>query len=262
MPLASPPELLRPAFFFGILAALLVAERVWPRRAQPMQRRMRWTSNFGLVILDTAVLALLPLAALGTALWAEAAGIGLFNVVAWPAWLEVALAWLLLDAAIYVQHRAMHEIPLLWRLHRVHHSDIEFDTTTGVRFHPLEILLSMGWKMGLVAALGAPLLAVLILEITLSGFALWSHANLRYPLLLDRWLRRVVITPEVHRVHHSPYTAETNSNYGSALIIWDHLFRSYVAQPREGHRAMRIGLDRWRAAGDQRLTALLRQPLE
>jgi sterol desaturase/sphingolipid hydroxylase (fatty acid hydroxylase superfamily) len=258
----SDPAAVRAPIFFGLLALLLALEGIWPRRAQPMQRRLRWTSNFGLVVLDTAVLALVPLAALGTALWAEAAGFGLFNALSWPAWLEVALAWLLLDAAIYVQHRAMHEVPLLWRLHRVHHSDTEFDVSTGVRFHPLEILLSMGWKMACVAALGAPLLAVLVLEITLSSFALWSHANLRYPLALDRWLRRLIITPEVHRVHHSTHIGETNSNYGSALMLWDYLFRSYVAQPREGHPGMRIGLDRWRAAADQRLTALLRQPLQ
>jgi len=258
----SDPAHLRPVIFFGLLLIFLVLERGYPRRGGDMHRRLRWPSNFGLVLLDSAAVSLLPLAALGTALWAQEAGWGLFNRLPLPAWLEIALAWLLLDVALYGQHRAMHEFPRLWRLHRVHHCDIEFDTSTAVRFHPVEILLSMLWKMLIVLLLGAPWLAVLLLEITLSGFALWSHANLRYPQRLEQGLRKIIITPELHRVHHSVHSAETNSNYGSALMIWDHLFRSFNAQPRDGHEGMRIGLNQWRADSEQRLPALLLQPLK
>lgn len=258
----SDPAHLRPALFLALLAGLLFLERRFPRRSGDMRRSLRWPGNLGLVLIDSAVLMLLPLAALGTALWAEALGFGLFQYMALPAWLEVAAAWLLLDLAIYWQHRAMHVVPLLWRLHRVHHCDIEFDTSTAVRFHPLEILLSMLWKMLVVLLLGAPWLAVLLLELTLSSFALWSHANLRYPVWLEQRLRRLVITPELHRVHHSVHPAETNSNYGSALVLWDQLFRSLRQQPRDGHEAMRIGLSEWRSEAEQTLPRLLLLPFK
>lgn len=252
------PAFLRPAVFFGGLVLLLVFERLLPRRISDMHRRLRWPANLALVALSTALLALLPVAAIGTAFFARTEGIGLFNNVSLPGWTEIALAWLLLDLGIYWQHRWMHEVPWLWRLHRVHHSDMEFDTTTGVRFHPLEILLSMFWKMSLVLALGANPLAVLALEITLNAFALFNHANLRLPG--DRFLRKLVVTPDMHRVHHSIHPQETNSNYGSSLPLWDHLFASYIAQPREGHVQMRIGIARYRETARLTFPSLLMQP--
>lgn len=250
---------LRMTVFFGGLALLLVLERLFPLRKTPMRRALRWPSNLGLVAIDTALLLLLPAASVGAAVYAQAHGLGLFNVLDMPPLLEGLLSWLVLDLAIYWQHRAMHEVPLLWRLHRVHHSDIEFDTTTAVRFHPLEILLSMLWKMLAVLAIGAPPVAVLALEITLNGFALFNHANFRLPG--DAWLRRLIVTPDMHRVHHSVYSPETNSNYGSALSLWDRLFRSYTPQPRDGHESMRIGLIEFREEREQTLLPLLLQPI-
>lgn len=248
--------------FFGLLALFLMLERLFPRRTGDMHRALRWPSNFGLVLLDSALLALLPLAAIGSALWAAQQGFGFLNKTALPVYAEIALAWLLLDLAIYWQHRWLHEYPWLWRLHRVHHSDIEFDTTTGVRFHPAEILLSMVYKCAVVVALGAPVLAVLLVEITLNGFALFSHANLHLPARFERILRWGLVTPEMHRVHHSIYRQETDSNYGSALSLWDRLFKSYNDQPRDGHSEMRIGLPELREVPDQRLMRLLLQPLQ
>lgn len=249
---------LRMAVFLGVLTLMLLLERALPRRVEDAQRRTRWPTHLGLVVISAALLALLPVAAVGTALWAQARGWGLLNQGSLPLWVTLPLAWLLLDAAIYAQHRAMHQLPLLWRLHRVHHSDVVFDATTGLRFHPAEILLSMLWKMAVVLALGAPPLAVLLLEITLNGFALFNHANLRLPG--DRWLRLLLVTPDLHRVHHSVHRDETDSNYGNTLSVWDRLFGSYRAQPREGHSAMAIGLPQFREPAAQRLTALLAQP--
>lgn len=205
------------------------------------------------------MLALVPVAAVGTAFWAQAHGWGLLNAVNLPAWSEIAIAWLALDGAIYWQHRSFHEIRALWPLHRVHHSDTEFDTSSALRFHPAEILLSAAYKSGVALALGAPPLAVLLLETTVNGFALFNHSNLRLPF--DALLRKLVVTPDVHRVHHSVHRAETDSNYGSSLLLWDRLFGSYTPQPRDGHERMRIGLEEFRDGPAQKLTALLAQPL-
>lgn len=256
----SDPAALRAAVFFGVLGLLLGLERLWPRRHNRLPWQLRWTANLGLAALGAALLALLPLAALGASMLAQAHGWGLFNGVDLPPVVEGLLAWLALDCALYWQHRWMHERPLLWRLHRVHHSDPELDATTGLRFHPAELLVSMLWKMAVVTALGAPPLAVLVFELTLNGLALWSHANLELPARLDAGLRRLVLTPDVHRVHHSILPQETNSNYGSALMVWDHLFGSYRAQPQEGHEGLRIGLTGYGDATRQRLAALLLQP--
>lgn len=262
MSLPADPAVLRPAVFFGLLLVLLVLEAWFPRRHGAMRRAQRWGPNAALAALGTALTAVVPLALAGLAWRAQHAGWGLFNLVALPAWLELLLAWLLLDLAIYLQHRALHRLPWLWPLHRVHHSDIEFDATTGLRFHPGEILLSLAWKMLLVAALGAAPLAVLLFELGLSSFSLWSHANLRYPAALERVLRTLLVTPEVHRAHHSVFREEHDRNYGSVLLVWDRLFGSYLAHPGEGHERMRIGLRAWRGQGEQRLAALLLQPLK
>lgn len=258
----ADPAHLRLAIFLGLLLALIVLERAFPRRRSPMQRSLRWPSNLGLVVVDSALLSLLPLAAIGTALIAQTRGWGLFNLLHLPLLLAGALAWLVLDCAIYWQHRALHEVRGLWPLHRVHHSDIEFDTTTALRFHPLEILLSMLWKMLVVLLLGAPPTVVLAFEIALNGFALWSHANLSYPPWLDRALRPLILTPDMHRIHHSVHRAETDSNYASVLTLWDRLFRSYRPQPLDGHGRMRIGIGEFRSEPEQGLGALLLQPLK
>jgi sterol desaturase/sphingolipid hydroxylase (fatty acid hydroxylase superfamily) len=250
---------LRLTVFLATLLLMLLLERLAPRRMTPPQRRLRWSANFGLVVIDSILLRLLlPLAALGMAVLAQQRGWGLLNLVPLPPWLSVPLAWLLLDCAIYWQHRAMHAVPLLWRLHRVHHTDIEFDTTTALRFHPVEILLSMLFKMTTVTALGAPPLAVLLFEIALNAAALFNHANIRLPG--DRWLRRLLVTPDMHRVHHSVHRIETDSNYGNVLAVWDYAFRSYTPQPRDGHLEMRIGLYEFRVEAEQRLGPLLLNP--
>jgi sterol desaturase/sphingolipid hydroxylase (fatty acid hydroxylase superfamily) len=175
--------------------------------------------------------------------------------------MAIALTLLLLDLAIYVQHVLTHAVPALWRLHRVHHTDLDLDVTTGVRFHPFEILLSVLYKIALVVALGAHPLAVLIFEVLLNGSSLFNHANVRLPAMLERWLRLIWVTPEMHRVHHSVLRRETDSNYGSCLSLWDRLFGTYVAQPQAGHDRMTIGLEAFRTPAEQSLWSLLMQPV-
>ncbi|MEK9724270.1 MAG: sterol desaturase family protein, partial [Rhodospirillaceae bacterium] len=207
------------------------------------------------------VRVLFPAAAVGAATAAGAAGWGLFNVTRWPGWLEVALAVAILDFAIYLQHVLVHAVPGLWRLHRMHHADLDIDVTTGARFHPVEIAFSMILKIMVVGALGAPVLAVLIFEVVLNASAMFNHANARLPLGVDRLLRLVLVTPDMHRVHHSVRSEETNSNYGFCLPWWDRLFGTYRAQPADGHDAMTIGLERFRDPGELRLDRMLLQPL-
>jgi sterol desaturase/sphingolipid hydroxylase (fatty acid hydroxylase superfamily) len=252
----------RLAAFLGTLLLLLGAQELWPRRSKPARRGPRWTVNLGLVAIDTLFVRLVvPLGAAGAALWAGTHSAGLFNAVAAPAWIEVALSFLALDCLIYWQHRIFHRVPLFWRLHRMHHSDLEFDTTTGVRFHPVEIALSMAIKIVAVIALGAPVIAVIAFEVALNATSLFNHTSLRLPLPLDRALRRVLVTPDMHRVHHSTHRREHDSNYGFNLSWWDRLFRSYTDQPAEGHTTMVIGLALFRDDAEQRLGSLLTQPL-
>jgi len=259
--LAHEPAL-RLAAFGGVLALLLAGEALWPRRAGPMQRGLRWGANLPMVIVDTLfVRVLIPLGATGVALWAQGRDVGMLHQVQWPLAVEAVLAFLAFDCLIYWQHRMFHRVPLFWRLHRMHHSDIEFDATTAVRFHPVEILLSMLIKIGAVLALGAPAIAVIAFEVALNATAMFNHSNLRLPLALDRVLRRLVVTPDMHRVHHSTHRHEHNSNYGFNLPWWDHLFRSYTDQPMEGHTGMVIGLQQFREVERQRLWPLLVQPL-
>lgn len=218
------PDLLahEPAFrltvFLGVLAAMALAEVAAPRRRREIPRLLRWTNNFGLVLIDTALVRLVfPLAAVGLALTLESRGVGLLNEWQVPSWVAVFIGIVALDLAIYVQHVLFHAVPALWRLHRVHHADLEFDVTTGLRFHPLEILLSMAIKLGVVAALGPPAIAVLLFEILLNATSLFNHANLRLPRRVDAVLRLLVVTPDMHRVHHSIHPEETNSNFGFNL---------------------------------------------
>lgn len=255
-------ELVRPAIFFGLLLLLGALEPLRPVRLSDPQRPLRWTSNFGLVAIGTVLIALLQLSLVAIAVGAEHANFGLFNQVEAPRGVEIGLSLVLLDLAIYAQHRAFHELRWLWPLHRVHHSDVEFDVTTGLRFHPAELIVSMLYKAAVVALLGAPALAVLLFEIALSSFALLTHANLRLAPALERALRAVLVTPDLHRTHHSTHRDEHDSNYGNTLSIWDRLFRSYTRASREPQREMRIGLNEFRLPASQSLPALLTQPLE
>ena len=260
--LANEP-IVRLALFFGVLGALMLAEAALPRRRRAIPRLTRWTGNLGIVVIDTLLLRLIfPLAAVGFALIAEARGWGLFNIVDAPGWLAVLVSLLALDLAIYLQHVMFHAVPALWRLHRMHHADLDFDVTTGLRFHPIEILLSMGIKIGVVAALGPPAVAVLVFEVLLNATSMFNHSNLKLPLGLDRVLRLVVVTPDMHRVHHSIHPNETNSNFGFNLPWWDRLLGTYTPQPRDGHDAMTIGIEQFRTPGDLRLDRMLVQPLK
>jgi sterol desaturase/sphingolipid hydroxylase (fatty acid hydroxylase superfamily) len=222
---------------------------------------VRWPSNLGLVVLDTVLVRLLvPATAVGLALIGEARGWGLFQIAGASAWAAVPLAVLALDLAIYLQHVLFHAIPALWRLHRVHHADQDIDVTTGIRFHPIEILLSMAIKFGVIAALGPPAVAVLIFEVLLNATSMFSHSNIAIPLWLDHVLRWIVVTPDMHRVHHSVVVRETNSNFGFNLPWWDRLFGTYRDQPAAGHRDITIGIAQFREPGEQRLDRMLTQP--
>jgi len=247
--------------FAAIFAAMAYWEVRAPRRDPELGRATRWPANLGLLVIDGLLVRLLiPTAAVGIALLGEARGWGLLNNLDLPVWLAVILAVILLDLAIYLQHVLFHAVPAFWRLHRVHHSDMEFDLTTAVRFHPVEILLSMLIKMGLVAALGAPALAVMLFEVILNGMAMFNHGNVYLPWEWDNKLRRMIVTPDMHRVHHSVHRDETNSNFGFNLSVWDRLFGTYRDQPIDGHTGMRIGLNDYRNERELGFTGLLLQP--
>ncbi|MGK7861253.1 sterol desaturase family protein [Falsiroseomonas sp. E2-1-a4] len=258
----SHEPLLRLLPFAGVFALMAMAEALHPRRSRSQTRWCRWPSNLGIVLLDTLLLRLVfPTAAVGVALAVEAQGGGLLPWLGLSGLAAVVLAILLLDLVIYLQHRLFHAVPLLWRLHRMHHADLDFDVTTGLRFHPLEILTSMLIKLAAVVVLGAPAVAVLLFEILLNATSLFNHANLRLPARLDRVLRRVLVTPDMHRVHHSVVPQETNSNFGFSLAVWDRLFGTYRAQPAAGHAGMTIGLAEFRDPRELRLDRMLVQPL-
>lgn len=241
--------------FCGVLALMAVWERAAPRRGLTLPKAGRWAGNLGIVILDTIVLRLLfPAAAVGMAAFAAREGWGVFNYLAAPSWLALAVSVVVLDFAIYLQHVMFHAVPLLWRLHRVHHADLDIDVTTGLRFHPIEIVLSMLIKFAVIAVLGPPLIAVMIFEVLLNAGAMFNHGNVRLPPALDRVLRMLIVTPDMHRVHHSVEDHETNSNFGFNLALWDRLFGTYRDQPAAGHRGMTIGIRTFR---DPRLCARL-----
>lgn len=260
--LLGAEPLIRLSFFAGVLAAMAAWEAASPRRAREIPRLLRWSSNLGVVALNTLVVRLVfPVVAVGFAVVAQERGWGLLNIVEIPAWLAFVVALLALDLAIYLQHVMLHAVPAFWRLHRMHHADLEFDVTTGVRFHPLEILVSMGIKLGVVAALGPPAVAVLVFEVLLNATSMFNHANVRLPLGADRLLRWLVVTPDMHRVHHSIHPDETNSNFGFNLSWWDRLLGTYRDQPREGHEEMTIGIEQFRTRRDLWFDRMLVQPL-
>ncbi|MDJ0805711.1 MAG: sterol desaturase family protein [Gammaproteobacteria bacterium] len=234
---------IRLSAFLCVFAVMASWEKVAPRRKLLFSKLRRWLSNLGLVFLNTLLLRLIfPAAAVGMASHAATHGWGLFNAIQLPLWLVVPLSVILLDMVIYLQHVMVHAVPALWRLHRVHHADPDYDVTTGSRFHPIEIILSMLIKFATIAALGTPVLAVIILEVLLNGMAMFNHANVGLPEWLDRRLRWLLVTPDMHRVHHSQEVDESNSNFGFNLSIWDRLMGTYRAQPRLGHRDMVIGI--------------------
>ena len=238
-------------------------EQLAPRRPGGMSRRLRWGGNLGILALNTALTRLLfPVLGVGLAVLCQARGYGLFNAWPLPAWIAVAASVLLLDLAVYLQHVLFHAVPALWRLHRMHHADLDFDVTTGLRFHPGEVVLSTAFKLGGVALLGAPAVAVLVFEVLLNASSMFNHGNVSIPLPLDRLLRRVLVTPDMHRVHHSIVPEETNSNFGFNLSWWDRLLGTYRDQPRDGHQAMTIGLGQFRTKRDLRLDRMLIQPLQ
>ncbi len=259
--LLTNEPLVRLGGFFGVLVLMVLWEVIAPRRVRSFSRWVRWPSNFGIVAFNTLLLRLLsPGAAVGVALAAEAQGWGVLNAAPLPDGLSIVVAIFLLDLTVYLQHVMFHAVPALWRLHRMHHADLDFDTTTGARFHPIEILLSMGLKMIVVAALGASAAAVVIFEVLLNATAMFNHGNVRLPLKFDSVLRWLVVTPDMHRVHHSVVPQETNSNFGFNLPWWDRLFGTYCAQPAAGHEAMTIGLEQFREPGELRLDRMLLQP--
>ena len=234
--------------FLGVLALMAACEALAPRRALAVSRARRWASNLGIVVLNSALLRIIfPATAVAVAVLAQERGWGLLNQYEVPFTLAVAASVIALDLAIYLQHVMFHAVPALWRLHRVHHADLDFDVTTGARFHPIEILLSMLVKMAVIVVIGPPAAAVMIFEVLLNATAMFNHANLRLPLAADRLLRLLVVTPDMHRVHHSVEEHETNSNFGFNLSLWDRLFRTYKAQPDAGHERMTIGIRGYRA---------------
>ena len=238
---------IRLGFFLGIFAVMALWELAAPRRALTVSKGMRWANNLGLVVLNTLLLRLLfPAAAVGMAAFTAEQGWGLLNYFQVSFWPAVVISVIAMDFVIWVQHVMVHAIPLLWRLHRVHHADLDYDVTTGARFHPIEIILSMLIKFATIVLLGPPLVAVILFEVILNGMAMFNHGNVGLPGPADRMLRLLLVTPDMHRVHHSVEDDEANSNFGFNLSIWDRLFGTYRDQPRKGHQGMTIGIRRFR----------------
>ena len=253
---------IRLTVFLGVLIGMAVWEVIVPRRRVEIPRLLRWSNNLALVVLDTLLVRLaFPVVAVGLAVIAQENGWGLLNQMSIPGWIVFPAAVLALDLAIYLQHVLFHAVPALWRLHRMHHADLEFDVTTGLRFHPLEILLSMVVKLGVVMALGPPAFAVLIFEVLLNASSLFNHSNIRIPLRIDAVLRLFIVTPDMHRVHHSIHPSETNSNFGFNVPWWDRILGTYLAQPKTGHEDMTIGIEQFRSRRSLWLDRMLIQPL-
>lgn len=248
--------------FLGMLFGMMLWEVAAPRRRLDIPRVIRWSNNLALVVVDTVIFRLaFPVLAVGLAGLAQARGWGLFNVLDLPVWVAVVGSMLILDLAIYLQHVLFHAVPGLWRLHRMHHADLDFDATTGLRLHPVEIVPSMAIKLAVVGAIGAPPVVVLAFEVILNAASLFNHANIRLPPAVDRVLRWVLVTPDMHRVHHSTNPHETNSNYGFSVPWWDRMLGTYVAQPAKGHDGMDIGIEQFRTRRDLWLDRMLLQPL-
>ncbi len=258
---AFSADAVRLAVFLLLFALLALAEHLRPRRPLSVSKPARWRVNLAIVAIDTLVARLLlPVAPFALAAWLQGRGWGLFNALSFSGPLAILAGILLLDLTIYSQHRLFHRTPLLWRIHRMHHTDLDLDVSSGTRFHPVEIILSLAIKLVAVAIFGIAPQAVLLFEITLNACAMFNHANLDLPPALDRLLRLIIVTPDMHRVHHSVIVRETDSNFGFNLPWWDRLFGSYRAQPRDGHLGMSIGLKEWRSQPELGLWLLLRLP--
>lgn len=255
--------IVRLSCFLGVLIAMAVWELFAPRRVLKVGKTGRWLSNLALVVINTiAARIALPITAVAAAMFVESRQWGLLHLVDWPMWVEVVLAVLVFDLAIYLQHVMFHAVPLLWRLHKVHHADMDIDVTTGLRFHTLEILLSAFIKLAVVAVLGPPAMAVVLFEVLLNATSMFNHSNISLPIWIDRIVRCVVVTPDMHRVHHSVIRRETNSNFGFNLPWWDFLLGTYLAQPSKGHDQMDIGLSEYRDQSQvERLPGMLLLPL-
>ncbi len=239
--------IIRFSIFFGVLAVMALWEVLAPRRRLTVPKGERWFNNLGIIFIDTITVRLLmPAAAIKTAMVAQQGGWGILNYFHVSNVIAIVIGVLALDLVIYLQHLMFHAVPLLWRLHMVHHADLDIDTTTGLRFHPIEILISLGIKVAAVTVIGPPVTAVLIFEIILNGTAMFNHGNVQIPLKIDRFLRLLVVTPDMHRVHHSVTIRETNSNFGFNFPWWDRIFGTYRAQPVAGHHGMTIGLSQFR----------------
>jgi sterol desaturase/sphingolipid hydroxylase (fatty acid hydroxylase superfamily) len=252
---------IRVSCYAVVFAAMALWEWWAPRRRLSAGRRSRWPGNLGILAVDIAAVRLLvPATAVGVALIAGAHGWGLFHLLALPAWAAIPLGVVALDLVIYTQHIVFHHVPVLWRVHRMHHADVDIDVTTGVRFHPIEILLSLAIKIAAVAALGVPAVAVLIFEVLLNATSMFNHSNVALPPRLDRLARWIMVTPQMHQVHHSIRREETDSNFGFNLSWWDRLFGTYRAQPAVGEAGMTIGLGEFRNPREVRLDRLLTQP--
>jgi sterol desaturase/sphingolipid hydroxylase (fatty acid hydroxylase superfamily) len=272
MSVASNEVTWRFAVFVIVFIVMATAERAWPRRRLGQSRTDRWTTNILIILIDSVVVRLMgilpafvgaaaiPLVAVSAAYFAGVWQWGLFNSLALPLWLEILLSVIVLDFAIWFQHFVSHKVPLFWQLHRVHHADRDIDVTTALRFHPIEIALSMLFKVIVVLCLGASVIAVILFEIVLSSLAMFNHANVALPAWLDRVLRTTLVTPDMHRVHHSIEQAEHDTNFGFNLSIWDRLFSTYKAQPEAGHQGMIIGLKPYQHEGPGRLGWSLKLP--
>jgi sterol desaturase/sphingolipid hydroxylase (fatty acid hydroxylase superfamily) len=251
----------RLAVFGGLFAIMALSEYFVPRRQLKPVKVKRWFTNWSIVVMDSVIVRLLfNTAAVGGALWAADQNIGLFNLVNVPYFIAFAVSFVVLDFAVWLSHLASHKIPVFWRIHRMHHSDIDIDVSTAIRFHPIEIVLSMIWKFGVVLLLGAPAAAVLVFEIVLNGGAMFNHANFKLPLAIDRILRLFIVTPDMHRVHHSTDHRETDSNYGFNFSFWDRLFGTYIDQPALGHENMTIGISQWQNTKPTELLWSLKVP--
>ncbi|WP_321395676.1 sterol desaturase family protein [Emcibacter sp.] len=259
--LTENAEMIRLGVFLGLLGLFALLENRWPFRTNQFPRHFRWLTNIAIVVAGSMTLKLLlPVMAAGAAFFATAQNIGLLNMLDLPLWFTIPVSLILLDFAIYLQHVVFHQVPLLWRLHKIHHTDLDLDVTTALRFHPLEILLSMLIKMAVVLLLGIPVAAVILFEIILNGMALFNHSNLRLPDRTDQVLRRLLVTPAMHSVHHSCHMDETNSNYGFNLSCWDRFLGTYRERPAAGYLNMVVGLENYRKIGDLGFLSLLRLP--
>ena len=259
--LQSSEVLIRLGWFVGLFVLITTLESMFPRRVRQVLRRRRWPSNIGVSGLSQLLVRLLlPISAIALAVTAEHNQWGVLAHVNLPTWLEVVIAILVLDLAIYWQHRIFHSVPLLWRFHQMHHADTEFDISTGVRFHPLSVLLSACIKLAAIVALGPAPIAVFVFEVLLNGTSLFNHSNLKLHPVAERMMRYVVVTPDMHRVHHSSDLGEMNCNFGFSFPWWDRIFRSYQAQPSKGHLDMEIGLNVYRDVKELRIDRMLTQP--